>query len=250
MLTAGELQKALGRLRMNREIEKLSGHVIICGIGRVGELLAEELSRQGSRFVVVDRDAARISEVTELECLFINGDATQEEILIQAGVQRAKSLVSALPHDAENVFITLSARNLNRDLQIVSRAEQPSTYKKLLQAGANRVVMPATIGAQRMAAMILRPSTVEFLELMADRSVLDVELDEFRLTAGSPFIGKTLGESGTRKNYGLLLVAVKRKVGALIFNPDTDYVFQPEDIAIVMGRTEDILRFRQECIVE
>lgn len=249
MITAGELHRALGHYRMTREIDKLSDHVIICGIGRVGELLAEELNRHGSRFVVIDNNPQRINELAELRCLLVTGDATQEEVLIQAGVERAKCLVSALPHDAENVFITLSARNLNRTMQIISRAEQSSTYKKLLQAGANRVVMPATIGAQRMAAMISRPSTVEFLELVADRSVLDVELDEFVIPESSALVGKTLGESSTRRLHGLLMVAIKRKVGALIFNPDADYAFQAEDIAIVMGRAEDIELFRQEYTV-
>jgi voltage-gated potassium channel len=248
MVTAGEIRKALGQRRMNREIENLNGHVIVCGIGRVGELLAEELTRQEGKFVIIDRDVERLNELTNLRCLTIAGDATHEDVLVHAGVERAKSLVSALPNDAENVFITLSARNLNRDLQIIARAEQPNTYKKLLQAGANRVVMPATIGAQRMAAMISRPSTVEFLELVADRNVLDVELDEFPIPVGSPLVKTSLAESGIRKNFGLLMVAVKRKVGAIIFNPDSDYIFQEDDVAIVMGRTEDILRFRDEKV--
>ncbi len=169
--------------------------------------------------------------------------------MLQAGVQRAKSLVSALPHDADNVFITLTARNLNPKLQIIARAEQLTTNKKLLQAGANRVVMPASIGAQRMAAMITRPSTVEFLELVADRNVLDVELDEFEIPANSPLIGKKLGDTGLRPKYSLLMVAVKRRVGVLVFNPEPDYIFQPEDVAIIMGRTEDIQRFHQDCLL-
>jgi voltage-gated potassium channel len=246
MLTAGELQRVLGQMRMTRDIEKLNEHVIICGIGRTGLLLAEELCRQDCPFVIVENDPAKKDEYQKLNCLVVEGDATQEDVLIKAGIDRAKTLVSALPHDTDNVFIALTARNLNRSLQIISRAEQASTYKKLLQAGANRVVMPTTIGAQRMAAMITRPSTVEFLELVADRSVLDVELDEFVIPSTSPLVGKTLAESSPRREYGLLLVAVKRRVGALIFNPDHDYIFQAEDVAIVMGRTEDISRFRDD----
>jgi voltage-gated potassium channel len=232
---------------MNREIEQLRGHVIICGAGRTGRLLAEELERGDYAYVIIDHDAQRLAANYGKHALIVEGDATQEETLLRAGVDRAKSLVSALPHDAENVFITLTARNLNRELQIIARAEQLSTNKKLLQAGANRVVMPASIGAQRMAAMITRPSTVEFLELVADRNVLDVELDEFVIPAASPLIGKKLGETGLRPVYSLLMVAVKRRVGALIFNPESDYVFHPDDIAIIMGRTEDIQRFRSEC---
>lgn len=249
MITAGELQKALGQYRMSREIEQLHGHIIICGAGRTGRLLADELERSDATYVIIDRDSQRLAANYGRHALFVSGDATEEEILLRAGVLRAKSLVSALPHDAENVFITLTARNLNRDLQIIARAEQISTNKKLLQAGANRVVMPATIGAQRMAAMITRPSTVEFLELVADRNVLDVELDEFVIPAESPLIGKKLGETGIRPQYSLLMVAVKRRVGALIFNPESDYLFQPEDVAIVMGRTEDIQRFRNDCVI-
>jgi voltage-gated potassium channel len=247
MITAGELQKALGLYRMNREIDQLENHVIICGAGRTGRMLAEELERGHSEYVIIDREAKQHLLQHGKNCLFVEGDATEEDILLRAGVQRAKSLVSALPHDAENVFITLTARNLNPKLQIIARAEQFSTNKKLLQAGANRVVMPASIGAQRMAAMITRPSTVEFLELVADRNVLDVELDEFLIPAASPLIGKKLGETGIRPQYSLLLVAVKRRIGMLIFNPEPDYVFQPEDVAIIMGRTEDIQRFRDEC---
>lgn len=248
MITAGELQKALGQYRMSREIEQLENHVIICGAGRTGMLLADELERGHSEYVIVDREPHRHPSNHGKHALFVEGDATEEDVLLRAGVQRAKSLVSALPHDADNVFITLTARNLHPKLQIIARAEQLSTNKKLLQAGANRVVMPASIGAQRMAAMITRPSTVEFLELVADRNVLDVELDEFVLPENSPLIGKQLGETGLRPKYSLLMVAVKRRVGALIFNPESDYVFQTEDVAIIMGRTEDIQRFHNDCL--
>jgi voltage-gated potassium channel len=246
MVAEGEIQRALGERRMIREIEHLSGHIVICGFGRIGQLLAQELRREGHPFVIVERTPEHIHEAHELGYLVLTGDATQEEVLINAGVERAKALVTALPGDADNVFITLTSRNLNRQLQIIARAEQPSTQKKLTQAGANRVVLPANIGAQRMFAMITRPSTVELMELVADRSVVDVEMGEFEIPQESPLVGNSMGRLDSNRRLGVLLVAVKGSAGNLHFNPGADYVFQANDIAIVMGRGGDIDRFRKE----
>jgi voltage-gated potassium channel len=246
MVAEGEILRALGERRMIREIEHLSGHVVICGFGRIGQLLAQELQREGQPFVVVERTAEGIADAHELGYLVLTGDATQEEVLVNAGVERAKALVTALPSDADNVFITLTSRNLSRTLQIIARAEQHTTQKKLTQAGANRVVLPSSIGAQRIFAMITRPSTVELMELVADRTVVDVEMSEFEIPQGSPLVGMSMGRLEANRRLGVLLVAVKGSAGNLHFNPGADYAFQTGDIAIVMGRGGDIERFRKE----
>jgi voltage-gated potassium channel len=246
MMMEGELERTLSLGRTTRAIERLEGHVVLCGFGRIGRILSKELAAKGQSFVVVDNSAEAVAEAQNLGYLVRLGDATEEDILRSARVERAKTLVTALPSDAANVFITLTSRDLNRQLQIIARGELPSTEKKLLQAGANRVVLPAAIGAMRIAAIITRPSAIELLELVAGRSVLDVEVDEIVVAARSPLVGRTIGESEARRRGGLLIVAVKQKAGAMVFNPGAEVVFQPDDTLIVMGRVEDIDRFRRD----
>jgi len=159
--------------------------------------------------VVLDNDPEVLAEAQNIGHLVLLGDGTEEEVLVAAGVERAQCLVTALPNDAANVFIMLTSRNLNRDLQIIARGEYQTTEKKLLQAGANRVVLPAAIGALRMAAMITRPSTIELMELVGGKSVLDVEIDEIAVSATSTLVGKTIVDAEARRRHGLLVVAVK-----------------------------------------
>jgi voltage-gated potassium channel len=246
LLTQGEVERALGIRRMNREIDRLNNHVIVCGFGRMGRILSGELQRQEVPLVVVDRNADVLVDATAAGHLVFHGDATDEDTLTSVGVQRAKSLVTVLPGDADNVFITLTARDLHPTLQIIARGEVAATQKKLLQAGATRVVLPASIGALRMASMITKPSTVELMELFAGKNLLDVEVDELDVAEGSPLIGKTVRETETRRRHGLLVVAVKRADGQMVFNPDGDFVFRPADTIIVMGKPDDITRFCEE----
>jgi voltage-gated potassium channel len=161
-------------------------------------------------------------------------------------VQRAKALVITLPTDAENVFITLTAHNLNPKLQIIARAEIPSTEKKLIQAGASRVVLPVAAGAKRMAAMITKPSTVELIELAAGRQVTEMQIDELIIPADSALVGTTVRDSQTRRRHGLLIVGVRHPGGDLKFNPGADTQFEGGDTVVVMGQMADIERFREE----
>ncbi len=249
MITAGELESALGQRRMKMDIEQLDKHTIICGYGRIGFLLAAQLRAQHEPFVVIEQAEERAAQARQDKCLVVHGNATEDDCLISAGIARSHSLVTALPDDADNVFITLSARNLNPQLQIIARAEQQSTEKKLVQAGATRVIAPATIGAQRIAAMITRPATIELVELFSGNSNGEIEIDELKVSDKSALVGKTLGESDARRRFKLLLVAIRRGTEDLVFNPDTDHQFQAGDTAIVMGRREDIDRFRGEFMV-
>jgi len=246
MTMEGEIGRVLSVGRTTRAIDRLNAHVILCGYGRIGQILAQELKAKGKSFVVLDNDPEAIADAQNQGHLVLLGDATEEEVLVAAGVERAECLVTALPNDAANVFITLTSRNLNRQLQIIARGEYQTTEKKLLQAGANRVVLPAAIGALRMAAIITRPSTIELMELVAGQSVLDVEVNEVTISSGSMLVGKTIVEAEARRRHGLLVVAVKQAIGNMIFNPGAEVIFQPGDIVIVMGRLEDIDRFRQD----
>jgi len=245
LLFEGEIERSLGLVRMTREIGRLKDHVIICGMGRIGELLGKDLDQENQKFVVIDRDAERVAEATEMGWLAVNGDATEEEVLENAGVQIARTLVTALPSDAANVFITLTSRNMNPDLQIISRGESLSTLKKLQQAGATRVVMPAAIGAQRIAAMITRPTMLEFMELVSGGGTVDVGVDELSIPEGSNLAGLTVEDTEFRRRFGVLIVAVKRGDGDVIFSPDPGFRFEPGDTAIVMGRFDNLDQFRR-----
>src|SRR6201993_3007291 len=162
-ITEGEILKVIGELKKSRQVEGISRHAIICGYGRIGQILAHDLAENGIPFVVVDIDDDRLAMAEATGYLLVKGSATEEETLIRAGAERAQVLATVLPQDTLNVFITLTARNLNRNLLIIARGEQTSTEKKLLQAGANEVVLPATIGGSRIAPIITRPGTVKFL---------------------------------------------------------------------------------------
>jgi voltage-gated potassium channel len=172
-LTLLQLRELLGTNRMKSEIDKLKGHVIVCGFGRIGMMLAKDLATGGAQFVVLERDEGRLADIQAMGHLCMHGDATDEEALLAAGVKRARILATVLPDDAANVFITLSARSLNPSLQIIARGEAPSTETKLLQAGANKVVLPTHIGAERIAEMILFPETARFIR--GSERMLDFE---------------------------------------------------------------------------
>jgi len=247
LMLEGELQAALGQSRTTREIQRLSGHVIVCGFGRMGEMLDQDLRRKGRSLVVIDSDSARVSEADQQQFLAINGDSMEEAILAGAGLKRAKAVVTVLPNDAANVFITLTARDFNPDIQIIARAELPSTERKLRQAGANRVVMPAVTGATQMSRIITRPSTADLLELLAKSDFNDVEMDEIAINASSRLVGSTVTENATRQLHGVLVLAVKQADGNMVFNPGAHYVFSAQDTVIVMGDMKDIERFRQQC---
>lgn len=247
MMVEGELARIMGRNRMTRDIDKLKDHVIVCGFGRMGQAVVHDLSRPKRPFphVVIEMDPLLVDQAEADGVLHIQGDATDEEVLKQAGIERARAVISSLPNDAANVFITLTARDLNPSMLIVSRAEQQSTEKKLRQAGVDRVVMPTLVGAHQMVRIITRPSTADLIELVAESSFLDVELDELTVDSRTKLIGVTVRTTEAGRRHRLLVVAVKKADGTMVFNPDAEYVFHENDVLLVMGRSEDIESFRQ-----
>lgn len=249
LMLEGEFERMLGTRRVNREIENLENHVIICGFGRIGQLLTADLMHDRQKFVIIEREPELVAEARQRPYLCLQGDATEDEILKIAGIERARALVTALPSDAANVFITLTARNLNPEVLVIARAEQESTGNKLRQAGANKIVMPAAIGAHRMARLITRPSTADMMELVTETNLPGFELDEIPLPENAKLVGVSVRATEARRKHGLLVVAVKQAGGEMLFNPDADYKFRVQDTVILMGRSEDILRFRSEFSV-
>lgn len=245
LMTQGEIERAFKRRRMTIGIDKLSGHVIVCGFGRMGQSLAESLKRRGRSFLILEKDEVRSALAESRGFFVLTGDATDDATLLTAGVKRAKSLVTCLPNDADNVFITLTARNFCPEVQIVARAEQTSSDKKLRQAGANKIVLPTAIGAQQMVRMLTRPSTADLIELLAETTELDVDLDELSVPAGASLVGKKVRHVDPNREYRLLILAVKKGDGKMLFNPDGDYAFEAQDTVIVVGAPDKIEAFRK-----
>ncbi len=248
-ITEGEINRALGVRRMIRSIETLSQHVVICGFGRMGQILAREMAEARQPFVVIDNSGDRIAEAQELGYLVLVGNATEDDVLELAGIQRAKFLATVLPDDAANVFITLTARGINPALIILARGEYPTTERKLRLAGANHVVLPATIGALRIAHMITHPTTLDFLdrndggntlnELLAK---IDLQIEELAITSESPMIGHLIKDLEVSVNSAFIIVALRREDGATLTSPEGKVIIQEGDTLIVLGRLGDMPR--------
>jgi voltage-gated potassium channel len=242
MATEGEIARALGAQRMSKEIHHLKGHTIICGFGRMGQIIAKELALSKHSFVVIDSDPERIKEAENLGFLSLQGDATDEDILMEAGLENATSLASVLSNDAMNVFITLSGRNINSGLNILARGELPSTEAKLIQAGANHVVLPAAIGGLRLAHMIVRPSASRLIDTLENATMINddleqlgVRLSEIHIHKASELCGKRVGELEIEGEGAFLIVAIQRESGDIEKRPSIERVVEGGETVIVIG---------------
>jgi Trk K+ transport system NAD-binding subunit len=240
-ITASQFQQLLGVRRLQKEIDALAGHVIICGYGRIGLMLARDLRAGGSDFVIVERSEERAADARAQGFLAMQGDATDEACLRDAGIGRARALATVLPDDAANVFITLSARSLNRSLSIIARGEAPSTENKLLQAGADRVVLPTHIGAERIAELLLFPNLVELLNdgergLSREMRRIGLELEVVAAAAGSRCVGSSIAAVEAAAAGAFLVVALERSDGTSLLQPAGDVVIQAGDGIAILGR--------------
>jgi len=244
----GRLRKLLGRGKLEKIIEKMNNHYIICGGGRIGFLICRELMAGKMPCVVIDNNPEVIEKAQDEGFICFKGDATQDKVLIEAGIKRAKGIICVLPTDAENLYVILTAKELNQNIYIMSRSEEEESEHRLLQAGADRVMSPYTLGGVRMAMAILRPAMLDFIEITTSRQSLELRMEEISICKGSPFISKTLEDSGIRKRYGLIIVAVKKDSGKMIFNPLANYIIEEGDRLISMGEDENVKQFAQSCL--
>ncbi|MEW6754987.1 MAG: potassium channel protein [Candidatus Latescibacterota bacterium] len=245
----GELAGMMKGRRMQRQIEKLESHYILCGCGAVGREIALEFHRAGVEFVVVERDPHEGMLPRDLEVLQVQGDATDEEVLEMAGIRRAKGLVAALHNDPENVFVTLTARQLNPALWIVARASEKGTEAKLLRAGADRVISPFEIAGRRMASTVLRPHVVNFLDVITHGSGADMRLEEVHVDPSSTLVGKSLRECDLGRRTRAVIVAIHDSEGRPRTGPDShttlaEMPLQAGDILIALGSDEQIRRLK------
>lgn len=241
-VTVTEIQRALGLRRMSTEIERLRGHVIVCGFGRIGQMLCRDLQAGAAPLVVVERSEARFEQARALGHLVINADATEEETLQSAGIDRARALATVLPDDAANVFITLSARSLNRSLLIIARGEAPSTETKLRRAGADEVVMPAHIGAERVADLVLFPAGIGATRQLPGIRMMEAELRRMGLELETVvaerggLAGLTVAEVERRGDRAFFVVAIERQGAATRQRPNGDARIEFGDGVVLVGR--------------
>lgn len=238
-----QFTRLLGIDRMQNQVERLSGHTIICGLGRIGRQLAKELASAATPFVVIERDGDKLAEARELGYLCLHGDATDEDALRAAGIARARVLATVLPNDALNVFITLSARNLNSRLEIIARGEVPSTESKLIHAGADKVVMPTHIGAERIAEMILYPYTASFVtqsektaQMKRGLHEFGLELEAVEVPAGGEMVGITVAEAEKRCAGSCFVIQIDRLNGPSLVHPPADETIAAGDTVVLVLR--------------
>jgi voltage-gated potassium channel len=241
----GQIQEVFGRKRMDRQIGRMDGHVIVCGFVRVGRNLAHYVTAAGQDIVVIEKDPERAG-VAQGTVHVVRGDATSDEILKEAGIDRARVLVTALNTDADNLFVTLTARSLREDLFIVARARVESSEPKLAQAGADRVVNPQGIGGARMAAFVLQPHVAEFVDVVMHDGSLEFRLEEVALPEGSPLAGLSLRETHIRDVTGALVLALRESGGEFTMNPPPETVLCAGQILIAIG-TETQLKALAEA---
>lgn len=230
-----ELQDRFGKRRMKRMIQSLHDHVIVCGFGRVGRHASFELQQARAPFVILDRDESRVARATGMGMLAVAADATRDQSLREVGVERARGLIAALPSDAENLFIILSAKALNPTLRVVTRVSEEEAEEKLRRAGADTVLTPYAIAGNQMANALLRPHVVEFLDFEHSELGPHVSIEQVRVAPKEPFDSRTLTRVMNENQTGAIVLAVRRKSGEMVFNPPAEFEIAPGDYLIVMG---------------
>jgi voltage-gated potassium channel len=247
-LVESEIRSIFGRRKLGKKMRSLKDHYIICGYGRIGRIICKELGHKSIPLIVIEKDEQVRQQLELDELLYIDLDATEEEALIEAGIERAKGLVAVVSSDAENVYICLTARGLNPRLYILSRAEDEGTERKLLQAGANTVILPYRMGGRRMAQAIIRPTVSDFLESAIHDRSFGLDIEETVVGEDSDLNNRTLVESGIRQQMDIIIIGIKQKDGTMIFNPSSQTKIQSGDILIAMGRNKDLETLRKALI--
>ncbi len=244
----GELNRIFRRIMASREVSKLKNHIILCGFGRNGRRAAMELSNSKKRFVIIENEEISLEKFPDADKKFnfIIGDATQDEVLKMAGIERANTIITTLPKDSENVFITLTARELNPGIKIISRASDENVEKKLHRAGADYVVMPDALGGYHMANIVTKPFIVEFVELLSGFGESDFILEEVSyMEMKQDFRDLPLSELNIRKQTGTTVIGFKNHKKGFIFNPEPQTVFTHQDVMIILGKEKSIREFKK-----
>ncbi|MBW1607096.1 MAG: potassium channel protein [Deltaproteobacteria bacterium] len=241
-LVEGRIRHILGRRILDKQISKLKNHFIVCGYGRVGRALCSYLIQKYIDVVVIEQNPNRVSAMDEDGILYTMGGATDEAILMKAGIKRARGIISVLGSDADNVFLVLIAKRLNPKIFVVARANQNETEQTLYSAGADKVVSPFALGARRIAHAILRPNVIHFLELAFADDDTDINVEEIPVNVSSKLVNVSLQESGLRKNFDLIILSIRKTDGAMCFNPKASDRFEAGDTVIAVGSGKNLMQ--------
>jgi voltage-gated potassium channel len=247
VVVEGGLPQRLQKRRQARMLTTIKDHFIVCGYGRIGSIIASQLQRQKVPFVIIERDPARLQAAMMDGILAVQADASHEDVLKRVGIENARGLIAAVGTDAENVYTVLSARVLRPDLFIVGRAEGEDASRKLLRAGANRVVSPYQIGAVQMAQTAIRPAVVDFMTLATSSDNLELAMEEIPVHSSSSLVGKSLLDANLRQRFGVIVVAIQHEDGQMDFNPEPDTAIRAEDKLVVLGRPHSLRRLEVEA---
>jgi len=244
-MVEGRMRIIMGRRRLDKQIDRLKNHYIVCGYGRIGRVLCRNLQRTPYDLVVIDKNPDLVPAMDEDGVLYVSGDAADEANLLKAGIKRARGLVAALGTDADNVFLVLSARQLAPELNITARASQEGTKNKLHAAGANSVESPYEMGAASMAHRIMRPTVTNFLDLAFAHTRKDIQMEEIPVSENSELTNIPLKDSGIRQDFNLIIIAIKKPDGTMLFNPSFEAAFKPEDTVIAVGEEENLQKLEK-----
>jgi voltage-gated potassium channel len=239
-MVEGRIRIILGRRRLEKKIDRMKNHYIVCGYGRIGRVLCKNLKRKPLDLVVVEKNPELTSVMDADGVLYISGDAADEENLIRAGIKRAKGLVAVLASDADNVFLVLTARQLDPDLLIIARASQEESKSKLRAAGANTVESPYDMGAASMAHRIIRPTVTSFLALAFAHKRKDIQMEEIPVSASSDLVSVMLKDTGIRQKYNLIIIAIKKQDDSMLFNPSFEATIEVGDTVIAVGEEANL----------
>ncbi len=239
----GEIQSILGRRRLDRKIRQLKNHYIVCGYGRIGRVLCKLIKEETRDVVVIEQDEKLIPILEKDKTHYLHGDASNEDLLIKAGIKEASFIVTALATDIANVFLVLTARQLNPDIYIMARASSPDVRSKLMVAGANMVESPYDTGAVSMGLKLLRPSVSNFLDVALSRKREAIQIEELFVPQSSKYTNVLLKDSGIRQDFNLIIISIKKTSGEMLFNPHFETLIEPKDTVIVMGKSHDLREF-------
>ena len=240
-IVEGGIQRVVGRRKMHNKISRLRDHYIVCGFGRIGQEICSILKENKRPFIVIENDEEVVKTIDQFGYIELQGDASDDDILITAGIKHARGLVAVVSSDAKNVYTTLTARGLNPNLFILARSSGiPGVDKKLERAGASQVISPYCIGARRMAQLLVRPTVMDFIDLAMQAGHLGLRMEELIVSDQAIFAGRRLVDAGIRKDYDIIVVAIKRADMPMIFNPGPDTKIMAGDIIIVLGQHGNI----------
>ena len=239
-MVEGQIRTILGRRSLDKKIDRLKNHYIVCGYGRIGKTLCTMLKKKAVDLVVIEKDKDLIPVMVENKIFYISGDAGDETNLIKAGIRHAKGLIAVLAMDTDNVFLVLTARQLNPDIYIMANASHNESKPKLIAAGANRVELPYDMGAVSMAQRIIRPTVTNFLNLAFAQKRKDIQMEEIPVSPSSGLVNVMLKDSGIRQRFNLIIIAIKKSDDSMLFNPSFEAVIESGDTVIAVGEEENL----------